>query len=346
MSPGEAHQETFRRIAKLFLGIAASLFLIIFIADDAARPSDLVGGVPFAPGAEREDMPLGWGEKTVEHRAPFEREDLVVALDHLTYGVLSNAIREYSEEKGIKISVIDGTCGNSIGLLFRKQVDIGGLCCPAETYDRMPGLRFHTLGITPLAVIVHKDNPIEELTFRNLRKIYAGEIHHWSEINVQTSGKTWSHIVPVIRLHCRQRPGHWRILLDREDLFSAEIMEVGTIPDVISAVASSPSAIGLESLWLATDYYRDRWRVKTPRLDGMAPGDLGNLKSGEYPLYRVMSITLWEKDIAEKSLAYDLAMYMTKYIEREGGRFDVISSAELKKAGWKFHGRELVGEPE
>lgn len=344
MSPSD-RQKTVRRIAKFFLGITAGLFLIIFIADDAARPSDPVGGVPFAPGAEREDMPMGWGEKTVEHRAPFEEEDLVVALDHQTYGILSNAIRDYSEGKSIKISVIDGTCGNSIGLLYRKQVDIGGLCCPAEPYDRMPGLRFYTLGITPLAVIVNKDNPIDELTFRDLRRIYAGEIHRWSEINVQTSGENWSHIVPVIRLHCRQRPGHWRILLDSEELFSSGIVEVGTIPDVISAVASSPNAIGLESLWLATDYYGDRWKVKTLRLDGMAPGDLDNLKSGEYPLYRVMSITLWEKDIVEKSLAYDLAMYMTKYIAREGSKFNVISSAELKKAGWKFQGRELVGEP-
>ena len=75
-----------------------------------------------------------------------------------------------------------GPCGISRGLLFRKTVDIGGFCCPPGRTDRLPGLRFHTLAIAAIALFVHPDNTIEDLTLSQARDLYRGEITDWSRL--------------------------------------------------------------------------------------------------------------------------------------------------------------------
>ena len=46
------------------------------------------------------------------------------------------------------------------------------------------------VGYDALAIFVHKDNPIEEITFDQLAEIFAedGQITKWSQLGVQLSG--------------------------------------------------------------------------------------------------------------------------------------------------------------
>ena len=151
-------------------------------------------------------------------------------------------------------------------------------------------------------------------------------------------------IQPVGRLHCKLRPGHWRLLLDNEDLFSPSLIEVGAIPDMISQVAINPRAIGFETLWM-TRYYQDKGDVKILRLNGYSPNEPLNLVSNQYPLYRVYSFTTWEGKGVANPHARQLVNYMLKQVENLDSKFSFIPSIMLRKAGWKFSNSELVGEP-
>ncbi len=331
------------------LRVVLGLIVLFVLLGGGAQASSIVeqlAGPPFSPADKIHAMPPEWEKRPIEHEPSLRDADLVVSLDQQMYLLLSQGIKEYAKEKGLKITVIDGTCGNSVGMLFRKKVDIGGLCCPPAVSDRLPGLRFYTLGITPVAVLVHPDNPVDGITLEQARKIFRGDVHRWLELKTEGTGRWDRHIRVVGRLHCKRRPGHWRLLLDNEDLFSPDIMEVGTIPDMISAVASSPEAIGHAPPGLASHYYEGKGKVKALKIDGNDPKDLNHLLSGDYPIYKTFSVTLWEGEGAGNPHARALVEYMMGYVEGLDSELGIIAASRLREAGWKFKDYELVGEPE
>jgi ABC-type phosphate transport system substrate-binding protein len=270
--------------------------------------------------------------------------NLIVALDQQMYRGLSPLIKKYGQNHNLKIDIIDGTCGNSAGLLRRKMIDIGGFCCPPNTTDRLPGLRFHTTGITGVALLVHPDNPINNITLEQARKIFRGEIYRWSELK-KADGSFGAElpIQTITRLHCKTRPGHWRLLLKNEELFSLNMLEVGVISDMISQVASNPMAIGHASWWLAADYYKDKGKVKVLKIDGYAPNDLTALAAGNYPIYKTFYITTWKGERVENPHAKKLLEYLKGSIENQGRNYGIVPVSSLAQSGWKFKGSELVG---
>jgi hypothetical protein len=291
-------------------------------------------------------MPAGWEKQPVNHDVSISNIDIAVNLDQQMYRILAPITEEFAKERGLKIAIIDSTCGNSSGMLRRKMVDIGGFCCAPGRTDRLPGLRFHTSGIAPVALFVHPDNPIDNITLEQARKIFMGEISRWSELKTP-DGRPGpdAMIKPIGRLHCKTRPGHWRLLLDNEDLFSPRMFEVGNIPDMVLQVASAPHAIGHETAWLATEYYKNKGRVKTLKIDGHAPEDLDALLTGKYPIYKTFNLTTWEGKEVENANARELVAYIIKQCEGLDSSYGIIPSSRLKKAGWKFKDMELVVEP-
>jgi signal transduction histidine kinase len=66
-------------------------------------------------------------------------------------------------------------------MLSRKAADIGAFCCAPGITDRLPGLRFHTLGIAAVVLLVHPDNPVDNISIGQAREIFMGETIRWSE---------------------------------------------------------------------------------------------------------------------------------------------------------------------
>jgi phosphate transport system substrate-binding protein len=328
-----------RALGVKFALMLCLVFALPFCTSVSADPPDGLRGEAFTDPSKIQEMPEGWEERPIEHYTQVEKADLVVTLDQHLYPAILPLIQDYASQKGLKIVVTKGTCGISAGRLVGKSVDIGGFCCPPGKEDRLPGLRFHTLGIEPILLIVHPDNPVDDITMDEARRIFRGEIYHWSELG----GRNLP-IKTVGRLHCKLRPGHWKLLLDNEDLFSPRLTEVGTIPDMITLVSSNRGAIGYEAFQMVRRY-QDRWKVKVLKIDGLDPNDSGNLSSGEYPLYRILNITTWEGAHVENPDAQRLVNYLLEKVETLHDTFGIIPASALRKAGWKFEGDELVGEP-
>ena len=276
----------------LFILTVCCIFFIpaFSVTVPAAEPVDSIAGQAFTDSSEIMEMPEEWIKQPVKYEPSVGDADLVITLDQHLYPAFLPLIQEYAKVNGMKIFVNEGTCGISAGMLSRKTVDIGGYCCSPGITDRLPGLRFHTIGISALALFVHPENPVENITMEQARQIFAGEIYRWSELESKegTKGPNLP-IQPIGRLHCKLRPGHWRLLLDNQDLFSAALQEVGAIPDMISKVASNKRAIGYEVLWNASRY-KDRGRVKPLKINGDSPDNQEALASG----YRVYNLTTWE----------------------------------------------------
>ncbi|MBI4681491.1 MAG: hypothetical protein HY757_00065 [Nitrospirae bacterium] len=327
------------------LCLAASL---LFVTISSAESDSLKGlsGPPFSDPSQIQNMPEDWIKQPVKYEKSAGDADLVLSLDQHLYDALLPVIQEYAKKHRLKIAVNEGTCGITFGALVNKTADIGGFCCPPDKTDRLPGLKFHTLGIDAKALLVHPDNPIDNVSIEQARQIFMGEIHRWSELSSSDGKKGTSLLIqPVTRLHCKLRPGHWRLLLDSEDLFAPGIQDVGAIPDMISQVASNPGAIGYEVLW-NTIRYKDKGKVKALRINGYSPYEAEHLISLKYPLYRVYNLTTWEGKGLEKNHARQLATHLLQHAEKLGKEHNIIPASRLRKAGWKFRGNELIGEPD
>ncbi|RJR19242.1 MAG: hypothetical protein C4581_05085 [Nitrospiraceae bacterium] len=298
-----------------------------------------VRGPAFSGPDNLMEMPADWQERTVKHESA--DADLVVTLDGQMYHAWEPIIQKYAKENSLKIVVNNGTCGVAAGGLTQKSIDMGVFCCPPDRTDRLPGVRFHTLGIAAIALIIHPDNPHDNVTLEQARQLFGGAQRNWSG----TTLKKETLVLPVGRLHCKLRPGHWRLLLDNKELFSPDLFEVGAMPDMIAKVAANPGAIGYETLWMMR-YYEDRGRTRFLKINGYSPDDPANVVSLKYPLYRVYSYAVWEGRNLEKPHARKLGEYLMQQAEQLEAKYSFIPASALRKAGWKFRGNELTGEPE
>ncbi len=315
------------------------------VTEDLAAhdPQKALMGPAFSNPDDIQSMPPGWEKKPVQH---LEQVDIAVTLDQQMYPALLPVIQEYAKEHNLKISVSEGNCGMSTGRITRKEVDIAGVCCPPDDTDRLPGIKYHTLGIVPLLIFVHPDNPIDNVSFEEAQQIFQGKIIRWSELKTEGKNKLANHPIQLItRLHCKLRPGHWRLLLDRESLFSPTTMEVGAIPDMVYQVAANKWAIGYETLREALYRYKEKGRVKPLKINGYSPLEPANLLSLKYPLYHAYSITTWENEGVANSEARKLSEHLLKAVERLDSEFGIIPWTRLRQAGWKFKDGELIGEP-
>lgn len=325
------------------LCVISALYAHIAYAD---HDHPAMTGPAFSDPSGTMKMPEEWINKPINYESSAGNADVVVTLDQHLYPALLPSVKRYAADNNLKIIVNEGTCGTTAGMLSNKKTDIGGYCCAPGLTDRLPGLRFHTVGISALALFVHADNPVDNITLDQARQIFRGTIYRWSEL-VGSNGQQGPNIPvqPVGRLHCKLRPGHWRSLLDNEDLFSISLREVGAIPDMISVVASDPGAIGHAISW-NTVRYKDKGTVKVLSVNGHSPHDQEHLVSGDYSLYRVYTLTTWEGDNVENRNSQGLVNYLINESEKLGKEHNIIPASRLKKAGWKFKGSELVGEPE
>lgn len=304
-----------------------------------------VRGEAFTDPSHRFPMPDEWVRKPVKYEEFAGKADIAVTLEQDVYHLILPLIRKYTKEHGLKIAVQEGTCGISAGALARKAVDIGGFCCPPGKEDRLPGLKFHTLGIVAKAILVHPDNPVDNISMKQATDIFSGKTYRWSGLRT-AAGKPGPdrEIRAIGRFHCKARPGHWRLLLDNEDMFSPRLYEVGSMPDMIAGVAKHRDAVGWEVLGMLEKYEKSG-TVKPLRINGHLPTDGEALAAGKYPLYRTYNITTWEGKGVESPHAQRLVEYLMKEVEQIDPKYGFVPASRLKKSGWKFLGDELVGEP-
>lgn len=322
-----------------FRGVCLATLLWPF---PAIHAEDLRGPA-FTPQDQVQEMPEAWKTRGVVYdRLPADT-DIAITLDQHLYPALLPLIQDYANEKHLKIAVEEGTCGISAGALQDKTVDMGGYCCPPGQQDRLPGLEFHTLGIASLALLVHPSNSLENISLQQARDIYQGKLGDWNQVDPQP-GNQKRPIHSLARLHCKKRPGHWRLLLDNEDLFSPTTHEVSTIQDMITQTGANRNAIGYEMLWMKQKY-QDAGLTRALSIDGVSPEDSEALVAGRYPLYRSYNIATWADPQLKNPHMDELLDYLYQHFESIEPKYGFVSARRLREAGWVFSGNELIGEP-
>lgn len=173
----------------------------------------------------------------------------------------------------VRIDVQGG--GSSAGIFAAQQgaADLGAssreLTGPEKELIEVP------IAYDGIAVIVHKQNPLDNLTLNQIRQIFQGEITDWSQFNLKP------HPIHIITREegSGTRNAFEELVMGKH----AEITPVALVQDsngsVREIVADDPYAIGYISMGLVDQ------RIKALAVDGVPP-TREHVKNRDYKLVR------------------------------------------------------------
>ena len=158
-------------------------------------------------------------------------------------------------------AVQEGTC--DIGLSSRALKD----------EEKAAGLKETVLAYDGIAIIVHPDNPVSDLTLEQIAKLYTGEITNWKDV-----GGNDAQVVLIGREAASGTRDGFESITGTKDKcqYRQELTSTG---DVITTVSQNPDAIGYASLASIKD------SVKALNVDGVTPSE-ASVKDGSYKVQR------------------------------------------------------------
>lgn len=200
-------------------------------------------------------------------------------------GALSEA---YENETGVGVSYNGTGSGSGIQAVLEGRCDIGLSSRELKDEEKAKGLKATVLALDGIAIIVNRENPIDNLDVETVAEIYRGEITNWSEI-----GGRDEQIVLIGREAGSGTRDGFEAITDTEEKCNYR-QELTSTGDVITTVAGNTAAIGYASLAAVKD------TVKALSVGGVASSEAA-VKDGSYIIQR--PFVLVTKENAELSKA-------------------------------------------
>jgi phosphate transport system substrate-binding protein len=168
---------------------------------------------------------------------------------------LAWAEKYQAEHPEVRISVTGGGSGTGLASLINKTVDIANASRQikdeevAEAKKNGVDPLEHVIARDAIAVIVNPNNPVSQLTLKQISDMYSGKINNWSEVGGEDR--------PIVRLSRETNSGTHVYFLEtvlrmgnKEDktLFSMDTLLLPSSEGIIAEVRQNPNAIGYDGL--------------------------------------------------------------------------------------------------
>jgi hypothetical protein len=85
--------------------------------------------------------------------------------------------------------------------------------------------------------------------------------------------------------------------------------------------------------------------VKPLKIDGFLPSDSSALAALRYPLPHLQPHHLGGEKCGKQARRSTRRIYEKEFEKLNADKYGFVSQSRLRKAGWKFKGDELIGEP-
>lgn len=187
--------------------------------------------------------------------------------------------------------------GSGITAVAEGRCDIGLSSRHLKDNEKAQGLTETILALDGIAVIVHPDNPVQDLSIENVSKVYTGEITNWKDL-----GGSDSEIVLIGREAGSGTRDGFESITGTEGTckYRQELTSTG---DVITTVAGNPGAIGYASLASVKE------TVKLLSIGGVVPTE-ETVKNGSYAVQRPF-VLVTKNDIELSGTAKKFFDYIT-----------------------------------
>ena len=162
----------------------------------------------------------------------------------------------------VVVAVSGGGSGTGIAALINGTVDIANASRAikdkelelAKKNDQDPVK--HVVGFDALAVYLHPDNPLDEISLEQLAEIYGdgGSYLSWTDLGVEVPGCKDQEIVVVSRQNNSGTYAYFREAVLGKGDFKLGTRDMHGSKDVVDLVENTPCAIGYSGLAYATDH--------------------------------------------------------------------------------------------
>ena len=203
----------------------------------------------------------------------------------------------------VSVEVGGGGSGVGIAALINGTVDVANSSRDMKKEEKAKAqsqsgkeAKEYTVGYDCLAIFVHKDNPLNEITIDQLAAIYAegGNVVKWSDLGVNIPGCNSAEIIRISRQSSSGTYEFFREhVLNKKD-FKQGSRDMNGSKEVVDTVMHTPCAIGYSGMGYATP------EVKMLKVSAKAgapsyPPTVDNAQNKTYPIARpLFNYTLGE----------------------------------------------------
>lgn len=205
-------------------------------------------------------------------------------------GALSESFM--AQNSGVTVNYNPTGSGSGITAVQEGTCDIGLSSRALKDEEKSAGLKETVLAYDGIAIIVHPDNPVSDLSVEQLAKLYTGEITNWKDV-----GGNDAEVVLIGREAASGTRDGFESITGTKDKcqYRQELTSTG---DVITAVSQNPDAIGYASLASVKD------SVKALNVDGVTPSE-ATVKDGSYKVQRpFVLVTMEGKELSPAAQAF------------------------------------------
>jgi len=209
--------------------------------------------------------------------------------------------KAFEKKTGVKIELKGGGATRGIREVSNKTRDLGGACRHTLSSGGVLGsnplerrVRMDPVAWDALVVMVHKDNPVDNITLSQLRQVYLGKITNWKQLGGKDA---------PIDLYVRKgkisgvgRTVRELIFANYDQEFTSRAKVVKSSGPLEKAISSTAvNGMGISGVSSA----RKR-NAKLLKINGKYPS-YANIKNGDYllyrPLYLVTNLENTDKDV-------------------------------------------------
>lgn len=196
------------------------------------------------------------------------------------------------EHPDVRISVTGGGSGTGIAALINGTVDIANASRKIKQEEleqaQSNGIEpvEHIIARDAIAVIVNPENPVSQLTLKQISDIYSGKINNWSVVGGEDR--------PIVRLSRETNSGTHVYFLetvlrlgdsDDKTLFSTDTLLLPSSEGIIAEVRQNPNAIGYDGLGYVPDDLKVIAIAKEPGEPYVLPS-IATVNDKSYPIAR------------------------------------------------------------
>lgn len=196
---------------------------------------------------------------------------------------------------GVNSIVEGGGSQKGLDLLSGDMIDIAMVSRDLSD-DEKEKYNFVTLGYDGLAIIVHKENPIDTISTNQLRDIYSGKIQNWNEVNpkfkrdiVVISKMLGRGTLDIFEHYIKLQSPKTTHKKYNYPYITKKAWEAGANNDVIVWVGGIKDAIGFVSYGSMREFTRYGMPVKILLLDSIQPTNT-TIQNKSYPIVRELNL--------------------------------------------------------
>lgn len=191
--------------------------------------------------------------------------DTVSLIENKGSDTIVNLALAWAEEyqrinPAVRISVTGGGSGTGIAALINGTVDIANASRRMKEEEKESAINNGSnpvefiIARDAIAIIVNPENPVNNLTLKQLSDIYSGKINNWQEIGGEDR--------PIVRLSRETNSGTHVYFLeqvvrlgDKENktLFSPDTLLLPSSEGIGAEIRQNPNAIGYDGLGYVTE---------------------------------------------------------------------------------------------